>query len=63
MIIQNSIFLTIGCFTCMSGEGETTSYAAGMAILFMLIILFSVFFGIFKFMRYLSKCEKKAKKR
>lgn len=63
MIIQNSIFLTIGCFTCMSGEGETTSYAAGMAILFMLIILFSVFFGIFKFMRYLSKCEKNAKKR
>lgn len=63
MIIQNSIFLTICCFTCMSGEGETTSYAAGMAILFMLIILFSVFFGIFKFMRYLSKCEKNAKKR
>ena len=23
----------IGCFTCMSGEGEITSYAAGMAIL------------------------------
>ena len=63
MIIQNSIFLIIGCFTCMSGEGETPSYAAGMAILFMLIILFSVFFGIFKFMRYLSKCEKNANKR
>ena len=63
MIIQNSIFLIIGCFTCMSGEGETTSYAAGMAILFMLIILFSVFFGIFKFMRYLSKCEKNANRR
>jgi len=47
----------------MSGEGETTSYAAGMAILFMLIILFSVFFGIFKFMRYLSKCEKNANRR
>ena len=53
----------IGCFTCMSGEGEITSYAAGMAILFMLIVLLSVFFGIFKFMRYLSKCEKNARRR
>jgi hypothetical protein len=47
----------------MSGKGEATSYAAGMAILFMLVILLSVFFGIFKFMRYLSKCEKNAGRR
>jgi len=47
----------------MSGEGEITSYAAGMAILFMLIVLLSVFFGIFKFMRYLSNCEKNARRR
>lgn len=57
-----STFL-LGCFTCMSGKGEATSYAAGMAILFMLVILLSVFFGIFKFMRYLSKCEKNAGRR
>ena len=36
MHIMSTLF--IGCFTCMSGEGEVTSYAAGMAILFMLII-------------------------
>ena len=47
----------------MSGEGEITSYAAGMAILFMLVVLLSVFFGIFKFMRYLAKCEKNARRR
>ena len=43
----------------MSSRGEATTDAAGMAILFMLIILIVVFGGIFKFMRYLSQCERK----
>ena len=46
--------------TCMSSRGEATTEAAGMAILLMLIILAGVFGGIFKFMRYLSRCERKA---
>ena len=44
----------------MSSRGEATTEAAGMAILLMLIILAGVFGGIFKFMRYLSRCERKA---
>jgi sulfur relay (sulfurtransferase) complex TusBCD TusD component (DsrE family) len=49
----------LSCATCMSSRGEATTDAAGMAILFMLIILIVVFGGIFKFMRYLSQCERK----
>ena len=44
----------------MSSRGEAVTVAAGVAILFMLIILIGVFGGIFKFMRYLSQCERKA---
>ena len=50
----------LACATCMSSRGEATTEAAGMAILLMLIILAGVFGGIFKFMRYLSRCERKA---
>ena len=50
----------LACATCMSTRGEATTEAAGMAILLMLIILAGVFGGIFKFMRYLSRCERKA---
>lgn len=50
----------LACATCMSSRGEATTEAAGMAILLMLIILAGVFGGVFKFMRYLSRCERKA---
>lgn len=53
-------FSILACATCMSSRGEATTEAAGMAILLMLIILAGVFGGIFKFMRYLSRCERKA---
>jgi len=53
----------LACATCMSSRGEATTEAAGMAILLMLIILAGVFGGIFKFMRYLSRCERKAVER
>ena len=54
------IYPILACATCMSSRGEATTEAAGMAILLMLIILAGVFGGIFKFMRYLSRCERKA---
>ena len=47
----------------MSSRGEAATDAAGAAILFMLIVLIGVFGGVFKFMRYLSKCERKAVER
>ena len=53
----------LACATCMSSRGEATTEAAGMAILLMLIILAGVFGGVFKFMRYLSRCERKAVER
>ena len=59
-ILTSSI---LACATCMSSRGEATTEAAGMAILLMLIILAGVFGGIFKFMRYLSRCERKAVER
>ena len=49
--------ISLGCFTCMKG-GEDVTNAASMAILFMLVILLCVFFGIFKFIRHLSRLEK-----
>ena len=57
------IYPILSCATCMSSKGEAATDAAGMAILFMLIILLGVFGGAFKFMRYLSKCERKAVER
>jgi len=54
------IYPILACATCMSSRGEATTEAAGMAILLMLIILAGVFGGVFKFMRYLSRCERKA---
>ena len=52
-----SNIFSLGCFTCMKG-GEEVTNAASMAILFMLVILLCVFFGIFKFIRHLSRLEK-----
>jgi len=60
MTLLNLILL--GCFTCMKG-GEEVTNAASMAILFMLVILMFVFFGIFKFIRHLSRLEKSSGKR
>ena len=54
------IYPILACATCMSSRGEAATEAAGMAILLMLIILAGVFGGVFKFMRYLSRCERKA---
>ena len=42
----------------MSGRGESVTNAAGMAILFMLVLLAGVFVGIFKFMRHLARGER-----
>ena len=53
----------LSCATGKSSRGEAATDAAGAAILFMLIVLIGVFGGVFKFMRYLSKCERKAVER
>ena len=52
--------LPLACPTCMPSEGEAGTQAAGMAILFMLLILAIVFGGVFRFMRYLSRCGRSA---
>ena len=57
------IFSILACVTCMSGRGESVTNAAGMAILFMLVLLAGVFAGIFKFMRHLSRGERETVRR
>lgn len=49
----------IACVTCSADRGGAVNAASSGAILFMLVVLVGVFGGVFQFMRYLSKCEKR----
>ena len=49
----------LACATCIGDRGDINTASSG-AILFMLVIVFAVFGGVFKFMRYLSRCEREA---
>lgn len=51
---------TLACATCMSNPNNPTTVAGSAAIMFMLVLLFGVFGGVFQFMRYLSRCERAA---
>ena len=50
----------IACVTCMSDRGEAANAASTGAVAFMLVLLLAVFGGVFKFIRYLSRCERAA---
>ncbi len=60
MIVPEIFENLLACVTCMGDRGGATNTATSGAIVFMLVLLGGVFGGVFKFMRYLSRCEREA---
>ena len=50
----------LACVTCMGDRGAATNAATSGAVIFMLVVLGGVFFGVFRFIRFLSRCEREA---
>ena len=60
MIALNTLNSLLACVTCMGDRGGATNTATSGAVIFMLVVLVGVFGGVFKFMRYLSRCERES---
>ncbi len=55
----DSVATLLACATCTADRGSATNIASTAAIGFMLLLLVVVLGGIIRFMRYLSRCERR----
>jgi len=60
MFAPNLLNNLLACVTCVGDRGGATNTATTGAVIFMLVMLVGVFGGVFKFMCYLSRCERES---